>query len=105
MWRNIEEACSNLSDHEINELVAGIPEQRSITFQGFDAGEEPEFLFIALFMIEKLELFREFDYRDINSRTPTIDDYRAMHKAFDTISSQRKRSHLTLKEVTGILNA
>jgi uncharacterized protein YfbU (UPF0304 family) len=54
-----------------------------IRFHGFDGNNEGEHLSIARFLIEKLDRFRSFKGRDLNSHCPSIERHRAMYRKFE----------------------
>lgn len=88
MWRFIEFHYSQLSDAHKNEVARlASPFGDNPQFMGFDGNNEIEHLGIAQCLIVDLGRFNEFQRRDLNSHTPSLDSYRRMLPVFDTVRS------------------
>ncbi len=59
---------------------------------------------IAQCIIEELNRFNEFQYRDLNNHAPSLDGYRRMLPVFEAIqSSSLYRENVSIEELISIL--
>ena len=76
LWKVVECAYRDLSPDGKESLV-NMFRPGGISFQGFDANNEPHY-FIAKFLIEEMGLWQFFAGRELNSHSPSIDAHRRM---------------------------
>ncbi len=83
MWSFLEESYTRLSKKDTNSVQKKAGHfGRQVVFTGFDGNKETEHLYIAKFLINKLDRFVEFKSRNLNSQVPLIDRYRLMVRGF-----------------------
>lgn len=82
-------------------------EPSDVEFEGFDGNNESQMYAFARFFVLEMEHFGEIaEYRndDLNSHSPKLDGYRAMLRAWKSISDER-RYKLTAEDIELIVNA
>ena len=107
VWRFFEQSYTNLSEEDKERVKEEAdPFGVNVVFSGFDGNYETEHLIIAQFLINKMDRFTEFGDRDLNSHTPSIDGYRRMVRAFETMKSNlRGRNLLSADHIIELINA
>ena len=107
MWSFVERAYQNLAPEEKNKLkIDADPFGEDPKFQGFDGNNETEYMGTAMFLVNELERFQEFQGRSFNSHCPSIDMHRRMLAEFEPI--RRTLGHgrpMTLDDLITILKA
>ncbi|WP_318392755.1 YfbU family protein [Enterobacter sp.] len=106
MWEFLEEGFDELSvkDKRALELAAN-PFGREVYFRGFDGNNETEYMSIARFLIQKMDLFQHFAGRDLNSHMPSMASYLRMYAIFKPWRDDYPGRPLNLAELTEILQA
>lgn len=107
MWSFIERSYNRLSPDDKERIkTEAAPLGTHAQFAGFDGNHETEQMSIARFLVEDLGKFSEFEGRDFNSHSPSIDTYRRMLTVFLPLRSllaQEYRHDLTATELIEIL--
>lgn len=107
MWSFVERAFKELDAEEKIKLKAdGAPFGDDPKFRGFDGNNETEYMGTAMFLVNELERFQEFQGRSFNSHSPSIDMHRRMLAEFEPI--RRTLGHgrpMSLDDLTVILKA
>lgn len=84
MWSFIEPAYKDLSTEDKKRVDAEVPFGLE-GFEGFDGNNEIEYLSIARFLVEKMDLFSDFKGRVVNSHMPKVGRYEQMLSVFEPI--------------------
>ena len=106
VWRFLEQSYARLSEKDKDRVKQEAePFGNRVVFRGFDGNEETEYLIIAQFLIDKLDLFTHFGGRDLNSHMPSIEQHRRMVRAFKPIRSSLSGNLLSAGHIIKILNA
>ena len=99
MWSFIEHAYSKLNEEEKAKLESDVPYfGKDPKFIGFDGNNETEYMGTAMFLVNELERFQEF-----NSHCPSIDGHKRMLSAFEPIRQTLSYEPLNLAQLTTIL--
>lgn len=109
MWRIIEESYDELSEED-KEKVKEHSFNKDPSFEGFDWNNETEYLSATMFMVEKMTNCFPFlgERCKINSHSPRVPRYRAMHNTFETFLhslSLSSRVYFTAEEIIEILKS
>lgn len=104
MWSFIEHSYSQLTEEQKAKLaIDAAPSGDNPRFQGFDGNNESEHMSTAMFLVDELERFQEFQGRDFNCHYPSIDEHRRMLSAFEPIRTTLHTGSLSLDQLTKIL--
>ena len=104
MWSFIEHAYSELTEEQKEKLAKdAAPFGENPRFQGFDGNNESEHMSTAMFLVNELERFQEFQGRSFNCHCPSIDGHRRMLSAFEPIRVTLHAGPLSLGQLTKIL--
>lgn len=107
MWTLIEEAVETFSAVERKKLEEELgPLGNQPQFFGFDDNNESEYLGIASHMINRMDRFKRFSGRDLNSHMPVVARYTQMTRQFQPIRANigmRRPIRLSLSEVISLL--
>lgn len=105
MWSFIERAYHQFNEKQKAELEADVPYfGKDPKFIGFDGNNETEYMATAMFLVNELERFREFNGRNFNSHCPSVDGYKKMLSVFEPIRKTLSYEPLNVKQLTAILN-
>ena len=106
MWEFIEIGYERLSDDERQRVDAeSHPFGGPILFHGFDGNEESEHLAIASFLVDRMNRFRRFKDRDLNSHMSSLDFYRRMRTAFEPMKPYLIGGSLPASRIIELLKA
>ena len=106
MWDFIEAGYERLSAEERQVVdTESDPFGGPILFHGFDGNNESEHLSIAYFLVDRMNRFRRFKERDLNSHMPTLRAYRRMRVAFEPMKSYLIGGSLPAPRITELLKA
>lgn len=90
MWSLIEQAYVRLSEDEKRQVeVESKPFGCDVRFSGFSVNDEINHYNVADFLINKMDRFRRFKGRELNSHYPCIDSYRRMLMVFKSMFSTK----------------
>lgn len=104
MWRFIEFSYSELTEEEKGSIETNAaPFGKNPLFKGFDGNNETEYLSAADFIINKLDRFEEFKFRDLNSHIPSLNTYERMASVFNPIFRENYGKPLSLEQLTLVL--
>ncbi|MBZ0133453.1 MAG: YfbU family protein [Rhodocyclaceae bacterium] len=104
MWSFIEHAYSQLTEEQKSKLAKdAAPFGDNPRFQGFDGNNESEYMSTAMFLVDELERFQEFQGRSFNCHHPSIDGQRRMLSVFEPIRATLHAGPLSLDQLTKIL--
>ena len=105
MWWTIEWSFDQFSadGRERLEKDEGVTQDR-IRFPGFDGNEENEHYGVADFMINRLDRFVHFKGRSLNSHFPYLNEYRQMHKLYNSMTDPpRPGNHLDPEQIARLI--
>lgn len=106
VWWFLEQSYARLSEKDKDRVRKETEPFDDVVFQGFDGNEEPEYLSIAEFLINKMNRFADFKGRYLNSHMPSIERHRRMVRAFKPIKPYLGGGNLLSAEhIIEILNA
>lgn len=106
MWEFMEEGYEALTPKEKDELAEKAdPFGRNVKFPGFDGNNESRLMSIARFLINEMDRFQRFAGRDLNSHSPSIDEYQRMYEVFKPWYNNYPHRPLNVDELADILNA
>jgi hypothetical protein len=101
MWSFIEHAYSELTvDQKAKLAKEASPFGDNPRFQGFDGNNESEYMSTAMFLVDELERFQEFQGRSFNCHHPSIDSHRRMLSVFEPIRATLHTGPLSLDHLT-----
>jgi uncharacterized protein YfbU (UPF0304 family) len=104
MWSFIEHGYSQLTEGQKKQLAKdAAPFGENPRFQGFDGNNESEHMSTAMFLVNELERFQEFQGRSFNCHHSSIDAHRRMLAVFEPIRSTLHAAPLSLDQITKIL--
>jgi uncharacterized protein YfbU (UPF0304 family) len=104
MWYFIERGYKGLSKKERDRVAAEAePLGSRVVFSGFDGNNESEYLSVAGFLIKQLDRFTEFEGRNLNAHTPTIDIHRRMLSVFKPMRIKLAGRELNASEIIELL--
>ncbi|MGL6051207.1 MAG: YfbU family protein [Aeromonas salmonicida] len=103
MCETIENAYANLNPQGQEAVKAGTIFDASRAFYGFDGNNESEYMSAARFLVKKMGRFADFEGRDFNSHTPSVDGYTRMLEAFNRVREPYARG-LTAEQIIEIMN-
>jgi len=84
MWSFIEMSYEKLSATDKKKLERDAhPFGKGVKFEGFDGNREADYISIAKYTVEQLNMFRGFKGRGFNSHVPSLDRYRRMNRTFE----------------------
>ena len=106
MWRRIQWSCEQLSKDDWS-YIEGKIEKYNIRdkFPGFDGNQETEHYSIAIYLVEKLGRFREFDSRMMNSHSNVLGRYRRMLNILPPVEFHNPSLHLSRDDLIALWNA
>ena len=108
MWSFIETAYKKLSKKEKDQIANDEdvrPFGNDVRFRGFDGNNEPAFVGIARFLIEKLGRFSAFEGRDLNSHSPRVAVHQRMLRVFGPMRAKLVGVDLSASQLVMILAA
>jgi uncharacterized protein YfbU (UPF0304 family) len=104
MWSFIEEGYEVLSNEQKALIVQEVgPWAKDVKFRGFDGNEEGSQMGIALFLVEKMNRFRRFKGRSLNSHSSTFHEYAAMYRQFEMIRPTLVGTRLDVTQIISLL--
>ena len=107
MWSFVERAYEELSSEEKSHLKEeAAPFGDDPKFRGFDGNNETEYMGTAMFLVNELERFQEFQGPSFNCHSPSIDMHHRMLAEFEPI--RRTLGHgrpMSVEDLTKILKA
>ena len=106
MWDHIEAGYEQLSEEERQRVDAqSHPFGGPDLFHGFDGNNEGEHLAIAYFLVDRMNRFRRFEDRDLNSHWPSLDSHRRVRIAFEPMKSSLVGGTLSAPQIVDLLKA
>ena len=106
MWSFIESSYDELSEPQKIELeMMANPFGKDPKFRGFDGNNESEYMGTAMFLVNDLERFQEFEGRDFNCHHRSIEMYNRMLMAFEPIRKNANFRLLSLQELAVVLKS
>jgi uncharacterized protein YfbU (UPF0304 family) len=106
MWDHIEAGYQRLSEEEKLLVDAEVhPFSGPNLFRGFDGNNESEHLAIASFLVDRMNRFRRFKGRDLNSHWPSLDSHRQMRVAFEPMKPNLIGGSLSASLIISLLKA
>ncbi len=88
MWYILEYSYEKLSLEDKRKIkTEAAPFGRAVKFTGFDGNNEADYLNVAYFLVNDLELFSYLKDRDLNAHFYSLDAYRRMLAAYKPIRS------------------
>ncbi|MDN7127721.1 YfbU family protein [Pseudidiomarina sp. 1APR75-33.1] len=107
MWSFVERAYKELGPEEKSQLnEEASPMGNAPKFRGFDGNNETEYMGTAMFLVNELERFQEFQGRSFNSHSPSIDMHRRMLAEFEPIRKTLGHGRpMSVDDLTKILKA
>lgn len=107
MWYFIEHGYRKLSKVDKDRVAKEAePFGKHVSFPGFDGNNESEYLSVARFLIDKLDLYSTFKgRRDLNSHAPLLGSYRKMLSVFGRIRPTLMGRELNASEIIEMLKA
>ena len=106
MWEFIEIGYERLSEEERRRVDAeSHPFGGPVLFRGFDGNNESEHLAIAYFLVDRMNRFRRFKDRDLNSHWPSLDSHRRMRVAFEPMKPHLVGGSLSASLIIDLLKA
>ena len=106
MWRELKESIDALSPGDRKRVeVDAAPIGADPKFRGFDGNNESAHLSISRFMIEEMGMFEEFRGIDLDSHTYTLENYRRMLAAYNSLWPGRVFGNLDADQITKVLTA
>ncbi len=106
MWSVLDLRMQEVSKKDKGRIAAECaPLDADFRFRGFDGNNEEGLLGIARFLIDHLGRFTNFEGRELNSHSRTIDSYRRMLMVYEPIRNSLVGRKLSTDEVIRILNA
>ena len=104
MWSCIERSYASLDPAAKESLKQGLGVRGDLPrFQGFDGNNESELVGTALFLVNELERFVEFQGRTFNCHHPSIDIYRRMLAAFEPLRTSFISTELSATQLLTVL--
>lgn len=104
MWSFVERTYDQLSPAEkekIEEEVGALG--KNSKFMGFDGNNETEYMATAMFLVNDLDRFQEFQGRSFNSHFPTLGMYQRMLDVFERKRAKLIYDSLSCKDLVEIL--
>lgn len=106
MWSFIEFSYAQLDKDQKDQLeMDADPFGKAPNFRGFDGNNESEYMATAMFLVNELDRFDEFQGRNFNCHRPSIDMYRRMLKVFEPMRQRSGSNPLSVGDLTSILKA
>ena len=106
MWEFVEIGYEQLSQEQRQKVDAEIhPLAGPHLFRGFDGNEEGEHFRIAEFLVERMDRFRRFKGRELNSHWRSLDDHRRMIAAFKPMKPRLVRGSLSASQIIELLKS
>ena len=106
MWDFIEAGYERLSDEERRKVDAeSHPFGAPVRFNGFDGNDEGEHLAIAYFLLDRMNRFRRFKGRDLNSHMSSLESHRRMRVVFEPMKAYLIGASLSASMIIDLLTA
>jgi hypothetical protein len=100
MWNDLAHVYKNLSKEDKQKVNTASKFVKWDKFPGFDGNYEPHYG-IALFLIEKMKRFTNFDPQNINSHCPMVSRYLEAYSEFHKLRYQEHKD-IGIKELLAI---
>lgn len=106
MWSFVESSYEELTGEERAKLEKdAAPFGKSPRFSGFDGNNETEHMGVAMFLVNDLNRFSQFQGRSFNCHHPSLDSHRRMLAVFEPMRHRQTYRPLSLADLTQILSA
>lgn len=106
MCSMIEESYTSLPETDKDKVKSMTVYDASKAFYGFDGNNESEYMALARFMIDKMDMYSWFKGRSFNSHCHSIGAYKRMLSVFQKLGSRNLfSSPLSADEIAEVMNA